>query len=74
MSNALLLVTCTTFGLRFSISLIEQLKKAFPKNYKAMEVVALAVLEDGRIDGYDGLDKQIKSDNISKFTKIIGIE
>ena len=57
-----------------SSKLIEQLKKAFPKNYKAMEVVALAVLEDGRIDGYDGLDKQIKSDNISKFTKIIGIE
>jgi hypothetical protein len=38
-----------------------------------MEVVALAVLEDGQIDGYDGLDNQLSSKGIQKFTNIIGI-
>lgn len=56
-----------------SPQMIEELKKAFPKKYKAMEVVALAVLEDGQIDGYDGLDKQINSKDIKTFTNIIGI-
>ena len=53
--------------------MIEQLKQAFPKKWKNMIVVALAVLDDGRIDGYDGLDKQISSKDIKTFTDIIGI-
>ena len=57
-----------------SPELIEQLKKAFPKRYKEMEVVALAVLDNGKIDGYDGLNKQISSKDIKTFTDIIGIE
>lgn len=56
-----------------SPELISKLKEAFPKKYKAMEVVALAVLENGRIDGYDGLDKQLSSKDIKTFTDIIGI-
>jgi hypothetical protein len=56
-----------------SSGMIIKLKKAFPKNYKQMEVVALAVLDDGQIDGYDGLDKQINAKDIKTFTNIIGI-
>jgi len=65
-----------------SPEMIEQLKQAFPgqhkkdkrlEKYKAMEVVALAVLDDGKIDGYDGLDDQISTSDIKKFTNIIGI-
>jgi hypothetical protein len=57
-----------------SPKIIEQLAEAFPKRYKALEVVALAILEDGQIDGYDGLDKQINAKDIKTFTDIIGIE
>ena len=56
-----------------SPKMIEQLKQAFPKKWKNMIVVALTVLDDGRIDGYDGLDKQISSKDIKTFTDIIGI-
>ena len=56
-----------------SNQMMEQLKKAFPKRWKNLIVVALAVLEDGQIDGYDGLDKQIKQKDIKTFTNIIGI-
>lgn len=56
-----------------SEQLIEQLKKAFPNRWKNLIVVALAVLQDGKIDGYDGLDKQMKRDDIDKFTEILGI-
>ena len=57
-----------------SPEMIAKLKQAFPKKYKVMEVVALAVLNDGQIDGYDGLDKQISSKDIKIFTDIIGID
>lgn len=56
-----------------SEQMIKQLKKAFPKRWKNMIVVALAVLEDGKVDGYDGLDKQIKDKDIKTYTNIIGI-
>ena len=56
-----------------SPQMIEQLKKVFPKRYKQLEVVALAVLDNGQIDGYDGLDKQMSKKEIDNFTKIIGI-
>jgi hypothetical protein len=56
-----------------SPQMIEQLKQAFPKKYKAMEVVALAVLDNGMIDGYDGLDKQLNKKEIDTFTNIVGI-
>jgi hypothetical protein len=56
-----------------SLQMVEQLKQAFPKRYKAMGVTALAVLDNGKIDGYDGLDKQIPEKDINTFTKIIGI-
>jgi hypothetical protein len=38
-----------------------------------MIVVALAVLYNGKIDGYDGLDKQINSKDIKTYTDNIGI-
>ena len=53
--------------------LVEKLKKSFPDNWKAMIVVALAVLEDGQIDGYDGKDKQLGKEIITKFRDIIGL-
>jgi hypothetical protein len=56
-----------------SPELIEKLKQVFPKNYIQLEVVALAVLEDGKIDGYDGLDKQMSKPDIRKYTELIGI-
>lgn len=56
-----------------SESMIEQLKQAFPKRWQRMVVVALAVLPNGRIDGYDGLDKQINKADIQTFRNIIGI-
>jgi hypothetical protein len=56
-----------------SRDLINQLKKAFPKRWETLIVVALVVLNDGQIDGYDGLDKQMNSSTIKKYTKIIGI-
>lgn len=56
-----------------SQQMIDQLKKEFPRRWKNMIVVALAVLENGKIDGYDGLDKQISAKDIKTFTNIIGI-
>ena len=52
---------------------IDQLKEAFPNRWKNLIVVALAVIDNGKIDGYDGLDKQIKENDIKIFTNIIGI-
>jgi len=57
-----------------SPELIQKLKEAFPKRYKELEVVALAVLDGGEIDGYDGLDKQMSAKDIKTFTNIIGIK
>jgi hypothetical protein len=51
----------------------DELKKTFGSKANRLTVVALAVLEDGQIDGYDGLDKQINKGDIDKFTSIIGI-
>ena len=56
-----------------SQQMIDQLKKEFPRRWKNMIVVALAVLDNGKIDGYDGLDKQISAKDIKTFTNIIGI-
>ena len=56
-----------------SKELIDKLKKAFPDRWERMVVTALAVLSDGKIDGYDGLDKQIKKKDINTFINIIGI-
>lgn len=56
-----------------SANMIEKLKSTFGNNWQNMVVVALAVLDNGKIDGYDGLDKQLNSKNISAFTQIVGI-
>lgn len=56
-----------------SVDLINKLKKTFPKNWKNLIVVALAVLDNKKIDGYDGLDKRMSSKDIEKYTNIIGI-
>lgn len=54
--------------------LIEKLKEAFPDRWKELTVSAIAVLGDsGRMDMYDGLDRQVSSSDRSKFTEIIGI-
>ena len=56
-----------------SKTLIEQLKKMFPKRWKNLIVVALAVLDNGEIEGYDGEDNKIEQKDIKTFTGIIGI-
>jgi hypothetical protein len=56
-----------------SNDLIQKLKEAFPSRWKNLVVVALAILENGKIDGYDGLDKRIKVGDIETYTNIIGI-
>jgi hypothetical protein len=56
-----------------SPKIIGTLKATFPVAYKQLEVVALAVLPSGKIDGYDGLDKQMSTKVIEEFRKIIGI-
>lgn len=56
-----------------SKSIMETLKEQFPTRWKRLIVVALAVLGDGRVDGYDGSDKQLGSEEIKKYTKILGI-
>ena len=56
-----------------SPELMNKLKESFPKKYKQLEVVALAVLGNGKIDGYDGLDKRMNKKEIDTFTNIIGI-
>lgn len=53
--------------------LMKELEEAFPDNWKQLVVSAIAVLEDGQLDMYDGLDKQQSPSNIKKFTDIIGI-
>jgi hypothetical protein len=57
-----------------SEDLMEKIKKEFPNRYKELQIVALAVLDNGKIDGYDGLDKQLSSSDVKKYTSIIGIE
>ena len=57
-----------------SPELIQKLKEAFPSRYRELKVVALAVLGNGKIDGYDGLDKQMREKDIKTFTDIIGIK
>jgi hypothetical protein len=56
-----------------SKNMILELKEAFPSKWKPLIVVALAVLDDGKIDGYDGKDKQLNESEISTYTKILGI-
>jgi hypothetical protein len=52
----------------------QQLKKAFPKKYKQLEVVALAILPNNKIDGYDGKDKQMSATEIKTYKKILGLK
>lgn len=56
-----------------SKELLAKLKEEFPRRGKAMVVVALAVLESGQIDGYDGTDSQLSQSEVKKYTDIIGI-
>lgn len=53
--------------------LMDKLIAEFGKEAKSLVVVALAVLEDGKIDGYDGNDRQMGDDKVKKYTEIIGI-
>jgi len=57
-----------------SNQMLEKLKEAFPSNYKQYVVVAIAILQNGEMDAYDGLDRQMNSNIIKKYTSIIGIE
>jgi hypothetical protein len=54
-----------------SEQMIQKLKKSFPDRWKELIVVALAVLNNGQIDAYDGLDKQINNKDIKIFLSII---
>ena len=56
-----------------SDELMDKLEQEFGDRADRLRVVALAVLDDGQIDGYDGLDKQIDKSTVEKYTTIIGI-
>jgi len=56
-----------------SLQMIKQLATSFPKNWKSMIVVALAVKNNGSIAGWDGLDEPIPTQTIKIFTDITGI-
>lgn len=53
--------------------LTQQLKEAFPNKWEPLVVVALTVVGEDKIDGYDGLDRQMSGQDIKKYTSIIGI-
>jgi hypothetical protein len=55
-----------------SEKLRRQIEETIPGG-EAMVVTALAILDDGQIDGYDGNDNQIDSEDITTFKDIIGI-
>jgi hypothetical protein len=60
-----------------SDSLMNKIKAAFPKKGDSLRVVAIAVLKNGQLDAYDGLDKRLDSGtsqtNVNKFRQILGI-
>jgi hypothetical protein len=56
-----------------SPQMIKQLAISFPKNWKSMIVVALAVKNNESIEGWDGLDEPIPTQTIKIFTDITGI-
>lgn len=56
-----------------SSKMMEEIKKAFPKNWKNLEVTALAVYPNGKIEAYDGLDHLMPTKQVKIFTDIIGI-
>lgn len=56
-----------------SENILNKIKESFPKKWKPLQIVALAILENGKIDGYDALDRQMSSNEIDMYTKIIGI-
>jgi hypothetical protein len=47
--------------------------KVFTEPKEKYVVVAFAVLEDGRIDAYDGLDKRLTTQMIKEYRSIIGL-
>lgn len=56
-----------------SNSIMDQLKQEFGTKWKQLTVVALAVLKNGKINGYDGLDRQMNKKTIDAYTRILGI-
>lgn len=57
-----------------SEKLQEKLKKDFSERIPQIYVTALALLPNGTVDGYDGLDKQLSQSEVTKFMDIIGIK
>jgi len=56
-----------------SQELIDNLIKTFPQRGKAMIVTALALLDSGQMDAYDGKDRQLSKNEIQRFLDITGI-
>jgi hypothetical protein len=56
-----------------SSKMMEEINKQIPKSGKNLEVVALAVYPNGKIEGYDGTDFLMPSKQVKIFTNIIGI-
>ena len=55
---------------------IEELKEKFPKRWKQLQVVALALFtisKKNKIDGYDGLDRQMDQATIKKYMEMLGL-
>jgi hypothetical protein len=56
-----------------SKDIVKKLKDTFPKKWKNLLVVAIAVLEGGKLDVYDGLDNQLSPLDIKKYRKIMSV-
>lgn len=50
-----------------------KIKEAFPEKWENMLVTAIAVYDDGELEGYDGTDNELNENEISKFVNILGI-
>ena len=53
--------------------LLKVVEAAFPTRGISMKVVALVVHEGGGIDGYDGEDKKLSSQEVTKYKKLVGL-
>ncbi len=56
-----------------SEKLKQELKDSFGEKGDALVVAALSVLEDGKIDGWDGEDRQLSKAEVQQFIKITGL-
>ena len=57
----------------YSPDIFKKIKKAFGVYHK-YSVVAITVSMDGQMEGWDGEDEKLSSEELKKYTQIIGFE